>query len=124
MASTLDTFFAAWSETTAAGRRKLVAAAAAESFTYADPRSGGVLAGVDAVSGYVGMFSASAPGWSARVEASDTCHGYQRALVVFAGPGPDGEAVAQHGTYFAYLDEAGKLLSLVGFVGTAPRSRE
>lgn len=122
MTTSLTTFFSAWSEPDTAARRALIEASAAADLRYSDPRSGSTLHGVDAINAYVGNFSASAPGWSATVEAADTCNGFVRVVVAFGGPGPDGAAMVQHGTYFAELDDAGKLRTLAGFVGTAPRT--
>lgn len=122
MTTALDTFFSAWSETDESARKALIAASAGDSFTYSDPRSGARLQGIDAIAAYVGMFSANAPGWSAEVESSDGCNGYCRAVVAFGGPGPNGDKMVQQGTYFAELDDDGKLVVLAGFVGTAPRT--
>ncbi|MEY1554551.1 nuclear transport factor 2 family protein [Yoonia sp. R2331] len=115
--SALDTFFAAWSITDAAARHDTIAQACADQVSYSDPRSGGRLQGLDAVATYVGMFSANAPGWTAKVDAADEVNGYMRATVVFGGKGPDGQDMAQHGTYFADRDDSGKITMLAGFVG-------
>ncbi len=117
MTDALDTFFSAWAETDAAKRRDLIAAAVAPTATYSDPRSGSRLSGIDAIADYVGMFSANAPGWRAEVSARDTVNGYCRAVVVFGGPGPDGQDIAQHGTYIADLNADGTIVSLAGFAG-------
>lgn len=109
-------FFDAWSESDAEKRQSHISQALSDDCIYSDPRSQGRLQGVEAISTYVGMFSASAPGWSARVKQSEECNGFLRALVVFSGPGPDGSNAEQHGTYFAQTEESGKLVLLVGFV--------
>lgn len=118
MTKSLDDFFAAWSETDAEARMALIAGATTTDATYSDPRSGGRLAGQEAMAEYVGMFSANAPGWTAEVVKSDEVNGYARALVKFGGKGPDGQDMAQHGTYFADLDDTGMIVALAGFVGS------
>ena len=82
-----------------------------------DPRSGARLDTVGAIAEYVSMFSASAPGWTAKVVKSDEVNGYIRAVVAFGGTGPDGNEMVQHGTYFADTDNDGKLTLIAGFVG-------
>jgi len=118
MSDPIDTFFAAWSETDADKRAALIASATAPDVTYSDPRSGGRLAGQSALSDYVGMFSANAPGWTAKVVSSDAVNGYARTLVAFGGMGPDGAEMTQHGTYFSETDNTGNLVMIAGFVGT------
>ena len=118
MTDAVTDFFAAWSETDGEARLKVIGQCMSAEFSYSDPRSGGRLTAIEALSDYVGMFTASAPGWTATVETSDTVNGYIRALVRFAGQGPDGQEIAQHGTYFAETDPSGKLKTLAGFVGT------
>lgn len=115
----LETFFSAWSDTDAATRSGKIAEALADDATYSDPRSGGRLSGHEAIAEYVGMFSANAPGWTAEVVRSDEVNGYVRAVVKFGGMGPDGQEMAQHGTYFADFGD-GKITSLAGFVGETP----
>ena len=118
MADVIANFFAAWGETDGDARLKAIARCMSAEFSYSDPRSGDRLATMEALSDYVGMFTANAPGWTATVETSDTVNGYIRAIVRFAGPGPDGREIAQHGTYFAETDLSGRLKTLAGFVGT------
>ena len=115
----LEQFFGAWSETDTDARKSAIADAAADGFIYSDPRSGKRLDTPDAISDYIGAFSASAPGWTAKVVTADEVNGYVRAVVAFGGMGPDGSEMVQHGTYFAELDTAGKLKLLAGFVGKA-----
>jgi len=117
MIDQLTTFFTAWSETDADKRKALIASSCAPDIIYSDPRSGGRLSGIDALSDYVGMFSANAPGWTAKPVASDEVNGYIRALIAFGGMGPDGSEMTQHGTYFAE-EVDGKLSMIAGFVGT------
>ncbi|NRD74546.1 hypothetical protein HQQ94_15135 [Shewanella sp. VB17] len=67
------------------------------------------------------MFSANAPGWSAKVVKSDTVSGVTRVTVAFGGMGPDGSEQVQLGQYF--LEKNGELVSrMVGFVGTGEQS--
>ena len=113
----IERFFAAWSHTDAGSRTATIRGALGEAATYSDPRSGGRLVGVDAISEYVGQFAANAPGWTAVVNSVDEVNGYAKAVVSFGGPGPDGEKMAQLGTYFVEADEAGSLVALAGFVG-------
>ncbi len=121
MTDALTTFFGAWSETDADNRRAQIDAAIVEGGTYSDPRSGARLTSNAEISEYVGMFSASAPGWTATVESADEVNGYCRAIIAFGGKGPDGSDMVQHGTYFAETDAGGKLTTLAGFVGTGTR---
>ena len=118
MSDALTTFFAAWSETDARKRSALIANALTADATYSDPRSGGRLTGHNAISDYVGMFSANAPGWTASVVSSDVVNGYARTIVAFGGTEPDGSDMVQHGSYFTDHDEADKITMLAGFVGT------
>lgn len=118
MSDALTTFFDAWSITDAAARSAKVVTVCTPDITYSDPRSGGRLAGQDAVAEYVGMFSANAPGWTAKVISSDVVNGYARTIVAFGGMGPDGSEMMQHGTYFSDSDATGKLVMIAGFVGT------
>ncbi len=118
MSDALTTFFSAWSETDATKRSDLIADALTADATYSDPRSGGRLAGHDAISDYVGMFSANAPGWSASIVSSDVINDYARTIVAFGGKGPDGSDMVQHGTYFSDHNDAGKITMVAGFVGT------
>ena len=117
MSEALNTFFEAWNVTDAAEQSTKIAASCSPDVTYSDPRSGARLDGQTAVSDYVGMFSANAPGWTAHVVSSDDINGYARSIVAFGGMGPDGSEMVQHGTYFS--DSAdGKLTMMPGFVGT------
>ncbi|MCY4180302.1 MAG: hypothetical protein OXD48_08520, partial [Litoreibacter sp.] len=89
----------------------------AQTGTYADPRSEGVLIGPAAIAGYVNMFSANAPGWTAKVVKTDETAGSLRATVAFGGMGPDGPEMVQHGQYFADFDGE-RITRMIGFVGT------
>ena len=117
MSDAIPTFFEAWSITDATARVAKIAASCAPDITYSDPRSGGRLTGQAAVSEYVAMFSANAPGWTASVVSSDVVNGYARTVVAFGGMGPDGSERVQHGTYFSDSTDD-KLTMIAGFVGT------
>jgi len=74
------------------------------------------LEGIDALSEYVGMFSANEPGWKAKVIGSTTA-GMTRTTVEFSGMGPDGNEMVQLGQYFIET-EGDRISRMVGFVGT------
>ncbi len=114
--SALDKFFSAWGETDPAARHAMIAQVVDDTTVYSDPRSGDRLIGLAAISEYVAMFSANAPGWTATVSTSDAINGYVRAKVIFGGQGPDGSPMEQAGTYFAEVD-GDTLKVLAGFVG-------
>lgn len=116
MGNAIEQFFDAWGMDDGAERSAAITNCFADTGTYADPRSDGLLTGPSAITTYVDMFSANAPGWSARVVKSDETAGTIRCTVAFGGPGPDGDMV-QHGQYFAQMDE-GQITRMVGFVGT------
>ena len=117
MSNSIHRFFDAWGLEDAAARADAIADALSAQARYADPRSGGVLEGPDAIADYVGMFNANAPGWRAEVVKSDEISGVHRVTVAFGGKGPDGTEMVQHGQYFAELDD-GRITRLIGFVGT------
>lgn len=117
MSDLIETFFDAWGMDDDAARAKAVAAAFADSGTYADPRSPETLTGPAAIAEYVNMFSANAPGWTAKVVKTDTTGNAVRATVAFGGMGPDGSEMIQHGQYFTDLQD-GKIMRMIGFVGT------
>ena len=117
MSDAISTFFDAWAINDADARMAKIIESCSADVQYADPRSQGNLSGVDALSEYVGMFSANAPGWSASVVKTDTTAETCRATVAFGGKGPDGEEMVQHGQYFVEFDGE-KISRMVGFVGT------
>ena len=117
MSDPISTFFDAWQVDAVDARFEIITSAVTENIQYDDPRTPETIHGIDALSEYVGMFAANAPGWSAEVLASDTTAGMTRTTVAFSGKGPDGRAMVQHGQYFVEMD--GELISrIVGFVGT------
>lgn len=117
MPDCITTFFDAWQIGDTDSRLAQIASAVADNIQYDDPRTPETLSGIEAVNDYVGMFSANAPGWSAKVVKSDTTGSVTRATVAFGGKGPDGSEQIQLGQYFVEKD--GDLISrMVGFVGT------
>ena len=117
MSKHLAQFFQAWGEADADLRMSLLAGALTPDASYSDPRSGDRLSGIDAIAGYVSMFSANAPGWTASLVTTDTINGYIRATVAFGGPGPDGKRMEQTGTYFVDTQTDGHITMLAGFAG-------
>lgn len=117
MSDCITTFFDAWQmEETEARLAKLISSVT-ETIHYDDPRTPETVNGIPALNNYLGMFSANAPGWSAKVIKTDTVAGVTRATVAFGGMGPDGSEQVQLGQYFVEKD--GDLVSrMVGFVGT------
>ena len=121
MSGCIETFFEAWQMEEAEARLAKINSAVTESIRYDDPRTPETLHGIDALSNYVAMFSANAPGWSATVVKSDTISSVTRVTVAFSGMGPDGSQQVQLGQYFVEKD--GDLISrMVGFVGTGEQN--
>ena len=117
MSDPISTFFDAWQLESADARLEKITSAVTANIQYDDPRTPQTVKGIDALNEYVGMFSANAPGWSAKVIGSNTTAGMTRATVAFGGTGPDGSEMVQLGQYFVESD--GELISrMVGFVGT------
>lgn len=117
MSDSVVTFFEAWQIEEAESRLEKLGSALAEDIRYNDPRTPETLIGIDAVSSYLAVFSANAPGWSAKVVKSDTVGNITRVTVAFSGIGPDGSQQVQLGQYF--VEHEGDLVSrMVGFVGT------
>lgn len=117
MSDSVVTFFEAWQFEEAESRLEKLGSALAEDIRYNDPRTPETLIGIDAVSSYLAVFSANAPGWSAKVVKSDTVGNITRVTVAFSGIGPDGSQQVQLGQYF--VEHEGDLVSrMVGFVGT------
>lgn len=117
MSDSISTFFEAWEIEDASIRREKISSAVLENIEYHDPRTPEAIHGIEALSDYVGMFSANAPGWSAKIIKSDTVGNVTRSTVSFSGGGPDGTEQAQIGQYFVDTED-GLISRLVGFVGT------
>ena len=116
MTDKIDTFFSAWQLESQQERLETITNTVASSIVYVDPRTPKPITGISALCDYVGMFSANAPGSSAKVVVSDSIAGMTRATVAFSGKGPDGTEQTQLGQYFVEAD--GDLISrMVGFVG-------
>ena len=113
MATAFETFFKAWGQRDDAARTEAIEGAMSSGFVYADPRSPGEVSDLGPLADYVAAFGANAPGWIAEVKRDDTTQGWHRLLVEFG----DGDQMRQHGTYFGKLDAAGRIETLVGFVG-------
>jgi hypothetical protein len=117
MSDSTITFFDAWQIDEAESRRAKITNAVTDNIRYDDPRTPETVHGISALSDYVGMFSANAPGWSAKVVKSDITANVTRITVAFTGIGPDGTEQVQLGQYFVEKD--GDLISrMTGFVGT------
>ena len=116
MTDLISTFFGTWELIDDQQRSDKIRAIVTDTVEYSDPKVPNTLIGPDALSNYVGMFSANAPGWTAKVKKSDTTAGYTRVTVAFGGMGPDGKAMVQLGQYF--VEYEGELIArMVGFVG-------
>jgi len=117
MSDVISTFFNAWALNSADGGAEMIAGVVTSDVTYDDPRTTETVNGVDALCEYVGMFSANAPGWSAKVLKRDVVAGVTRVTVAFGGLGPDGKEMVQNGQYFVVVED--DLISkMIGFVGT------
>jgi len=117
MSDSISTFFESWQIEDASARLEKITDAVVKDVKYDDPRTPETIHGIEALSDYVGMFRANAPGWSAKVVKSDTIGGVTRTTIAFSGKGPDGTEQVQLGQYFTETE--GALVSrLVGFVGT------
>lgn len=121
MPDSITTFFEAWEIENADLRIAKINSSVTENVRYDDPRTTGSVIGISALNNYVGMFSANAPGWSAKVIKTDTVAGVSRATVAFAGMGPEGTEQVQLGQY--YVEKDGDRVSrMVGFVGTGEQN--
>lgn len=121
MSDSIATFFEAWQIDEAEARLTQISKAVTKNIRYNDPRTPETLVGIEALNSYVAMFSANAPGWSAKVVKSDTASTVTRVTVAFSGIGPDGTQQVQLGQYF--VEKEGDLVSrMVGFVGTGEPS--
>lgn len=117
MSDPISTFFDAWQLESGDARLEKITSAVTANVQYDDPRTPQTLNGIEALNEYVSMFSANAPGWSAKVLSNDSTAGMSRATIAFGGTGPDGNEMVQLGQYFVEMD--GDLISrMVGFVGT------
>ncbi|SMP01351.1 hypothetical protein SAMN06265373_101125 [Shimia sagamensis] len=113
MVDALHTFFVAWGETDATKRLEALKGALADNFTYIDPRSEAPISNLDALNGYVGMYSQYAPGATAAVVNSSETKGHHRLTVAFRMA--DGNE--QLGQYCVELDADGRTKRMIGFAG-------
>jgi len=117
MEDSITQFFNAWEIADAETRLSTLSNCIDKSTVYLDPRTPDSLVGIDAINEYVGMFSANAPGWAAKVVKMDSIAGTKRVTIAFGGKGADGSEQVQLGQYFVEYD--GALISrMTGFVGT------
>lgn len=117
MSDPISTFFEAWQHQDDDIRTSKISSAVTNDIYYNDPQTPEAISGIEALSSYVGMFSANAPGWTAEVIKSDTTGEMTRATVAFKGAGPDGKEMVQLGQYFVEK-EGDRISRMVGFVGT------
>ena len=117
MSDCIATFFEAWQIEDDELRLNKITDAVTANVQYADPRTPEVVNGIDALNSYVAMFSANAPGWSAKVIKSDMIADVTRVTVAFSGMGPDGSEQVQLGQYFVEQED-GLVSRMIGFVGT------
>ena len=104
MSDCITTFFEAWQIEEAESRLAKLNSSVTEAIQYDDPRTPETVNGIAALNNYVGMFSANAPGWSAKVIKADTVASVTRVTVAFSGMGPDGSEQVQLGQYFVEKD--------------------
>ena len=113
MADALHIFFAAWGEADPDARLEAVIGTLSTGFVYCDPRTPGRITTEDELLDYIAAFTADAPGWWAKAERVDHHHGFWRVLVAFG----EGDETKMRGTYFAELDDLGRIELLAGFRG-------
>lgn len=116
MSDCIKTFFEAWQIEDEKLRLSTINNSVVKAIKYDDPRTPETIIGIESLNNYVGMFSAHAPGWSAKVIKADSIAGVTRVTVAFSGLGPEGIEQTQLGQYF--VEQDGDLISrMVGFVG-------
>ncbi|MUH73216.1 hypothetical protein [Psychrosphaera haliotis] len=116
MSDCIKTFFKAWQIEDEKLRFSTINSSVVEAVKYDDPRTPETINGIESLNNYVGMFSAHAPGWAAKVIKADSIAGVTRVTVAFSGPGPEGTEQTQLGQYF--VEQDGDLICrMVGFVG-------
>ena len=113
MSDAIHRFFEAWGESDPDARAATLRETLSEDITYLDPRTPEPLTSVAALIDYVAMFSAQAPGATARVAHQSKTGAFHRATVEFAMP----NGMVQHGQYFIDLDDQSRLKHMTGFVG-------
>ncbi|GAA6181730.1 hypothetical protein NBRC116594_31680 [Shimia sp. NS0008-38b] len=113
MPSSMIAFFTTWAENDATKRAEVLKDVMAKDFTYCDPNAPDVIADLDALNSYIGMFTQYAPGASASVVNTSETKGHHRVTVAFRMA--DGKE--QLGQYFVELDADGRATRMVGFAG-------
>jgi uncharacterized protein YozE (UPF0346 family) len=116
MTDVIKDFFAAWQIVSDQERLKQISKTVSADVEYDDPRTPQTIKGFESLSEYVGMFSKSAPGWTATVILSDTVANKTRVTVSFAGKGQDGNDMEQLGQYFVEV-QGGFIYRMIGFAG-------
>ncbi|WP_299353905.1 nuclear transport factor 2 family protein [uncultured Shimia sp.] len=113
MSQVIDAFFAAWGETDPKLRAATLRRCLSDDVAYLDPRLTEPLKGIEAVEGYVAMYSTYAPGATAEVIQQTQDGQTTRASVAFRMS----DETVQHGHYFIEADDQGRLTRLEGHVG-------
>ena len=113
MSHAIESFFAAWGETDANTRTDMMRAAVSPDFSYLDPRTPEPVTELDALAGYVEMYTQYAPGATAAVVSQSTTQGHHRATVEFRMA----DGTVQLGQYFIECDAEDRPARLIGFVG-------
>lgn len=108
----IEMFFSAWSEADADKRQAIIESAVASDVTYKDPRTPEPITGPAALSEYVGMYTAAAPGATATVTKTEVVDGKNKAVVAFRMA----DGMEQMGHYF-FEPQSGPLAAMTGFVG-------
>ena len=113
MSDAIHRFFEAWGESDPETRAATLRDCLSADIAYLDPRTPEPITDVAPLIDYVAMYSAQAPGATARVCNLSTTGAHHRATVEFAMP----NGMVQHGQYFIDLDDQSRLSRLTGFVG-------
>lgn len=114
MSSELKMLFSAWGDADPDTRRATLEKCTAEPFLYADPNTPEQITSLDAFNDYLQMFTGNMPGANVEVAGVDGHHNHLRATIDFMRDG----ATMMRGQYFAETAEDGKIMRLIGFIGT------
>lgn len=113
----VERYFAAWNETDAAARRRLIAATYVEDAAYQDPLlAGNGHDGIDAM--IAAVHERFANHVFRRSTAIDSFGSYLRFSWHLSAP--DGTVIVK-GSDFAVVDESGRFASVTGFLDEAPQ---
>ncbi|MEP2531830.1 molecular chaperone GroEL [Shimia sp.] len=113
MSHAVETFFEAWGDPNPDTRAATLRAILPTELYYLDPRTSDALTDIDALIGYIAMYTEYAPGASARVVNLSTTGSTQRATVEFAMA----DGMKQFGQYFIEPDDQSRPARMTGFVG-------